>query len=161
MLNKLELVARPEEVQDAFMDKALVCRTGANTAPKSSANPRQMANQRDPFPFEQATEEEFRRMRRFDRHCRDAKYTYFMRNKRNGLIKIGMSFDPEDRRGRLSASGELDMEILLTLRDGNLEGCYHQHFADLRVEGEWFEPHPDIFAEIERLSAPNGSWNIG
>jgi hypothetical protein len=60
------------------------------------------------------------------------------------------------------------MEILLTLRAGYLEGAYHQHFADLRVEGEWFEPHPDIFAEIERLksaekprSAPNGSWNIG
>jgi hypothetical protein len=45
------------------------------------------------------------------------------------------------------------MEILLTLRDGCLEGCYHQHFADLRVEGEWFEPHPDIFAEIARLNS--------
>lgn len=121
--------------------------------------PEIVPNKREPFPFEQADEETFARCRKLLRGSVDAKYTYFMRNRRNGLIKIGMSQDPEDRRGRLSASGAMDMEILLTLRDGNLEYAYHRHFADLRVEGEWFEPHPDIFAEIERL-APKGARNI-
>lgn len=116
---------------------------------------------RKPFPFEQEDEEMFARMRRIDRSSVDAKYTYFMRDQVSGLIKIGMSNNPEKRRADLSASGARDMEILLTLRDGNLEGCYHRHFEDLRVEGEWFAPHPDIEAEVARLSAPNGSWNIG
>jgi hypothetical protein len=105
------------------------------------------------LPYEQPSEAEFKRVCRLFRGSADAKYTYFMRNRRNGLIKIGMSNDPERRRATLSASGARDMEILLTLRDWCLEGCYHQHFADLRVEGEWFEPHPDIFAEIARLNS--------
>lgn len=104
------------------------------------------------FPYEQADEATFARCRKMLRGSTDAKYTYFMRDRRSGLIKIGMSSDPDDRRARLSASGARDMEILLALRDGDLEGCYHRHFADLRVEGEWFAPHPDIFAEIERCS---------
>lgn len=107
---------------------------------------------RPPFRFEQASEAEFKRMRVHASHSADAKYTYFMRDRRSGLIKIGMSNNPEKRRAQLSGSGALDMEILLTLRDGHLEGCYHKHFADLRVEGEWFNPHPDIFAEIDRLN---------
>lgn len=109
---------------------------------------------RKPFPFEQENAETFARCRKVLRGSADAKYTYFMRDGVSGLIKIGMSADPEARRSALSASGARSMEILLLLRDGNLEGCYHQHFADLRVEGEWFLPHPDIFAEIaQRIEA--------
>lgn len=108
--------------------------------------------QRKPFPYEQASPEEFARCRRLLRHAPDAKYTYFMRDRMSGLIKIGMALDPSERRARLS-DGSRDMEILLTLRDGTLEGCYHQHFADLCVGGEWFVAHPDILAEIGRLKA--------
>jgi hypothetical protein len=108
---------------------------------------------RDPFPYVQADPDTFKRCRRMMRNAPDAKYTYFMRDRVSGFIKIGMALNPHERRARLSSSGRRDMEILLTLRDGNLEGCYHQHFADLCVGGEWFEPHPDILAEIERLSA--------
>jgi hypothetical protein len=106
---------------------------------------------RERFQWEQADVETFERCRKLLRGTPDAKYTYFMRDRRTGLVKIGMSQEPEARRTALSASGARDMEMLLTLRDGNLEMAYHKHFADLRVEGEWFEPHPDIFAEIERL----------
>ena len=106
---------------------------------------------RKPFPFEQASPDDFAQCRRLLRHAPDAKYTYFMRDRVSGLIKIGMALDPSERQARLSSSGARDMEIMLTLRDGNLEGCYHQHFADLCVGGEWFEPHDDILAEIERL----------
>jgi hypothetical protein len=107
---------------------------------------------RKPFPFEQDSEEVFARCRRLMPDSIDAKYTYFMRDRRNGLIKIGRSRDPDERCKRLSSSGRHDMEVLVVLRDGYLEGCYHQHFADLCVGGEWFEPHPDILAEITRLS---------
>jgi len=115
---------------------------------------------RETFPWEQEDAETFARCRKQLRGSLYAKYTYFMRDRTSGLIKIGMSADPYARRAALSASGYRDMEILLLLRDGHLEGAYHQHFADLRVEGEWFEPHPDIFAEIERCSAPKREKNI-
>lgn len=108
---------------------------------------------RPPFPYKQPDAETFAKWKERVPGTIDVKYTYFMRDRYSGLIKIGMSNNPENRRAALSASGEHDMEILLTLRDGCLEGCYHQHFANLRVHGEWFEPHPDILAEIERLSA--------
>jgi hypothetical protein len=117
----------------------------------STVGTRVGAKTREPFPFEQADKATFARCRKLFPNDIDAKYTYFMRDRYSGLIKIGMARDPDDRRVRLSASGARDMEILLTLRDGCLERCYHRHFADLRVEGEWFEPHPDIFAEIARL----------
>lgn len=104
------------------------------------------------FPYQQSNEEEFARCRRLLRASPEAKYTYFMRDRRNGLIKIGMSLDPHGRRARLSSSGFCDMEILATLRGGDLEKAYHQHFADLCVRGEWFHPHPDILAEIARIN---------
>jgi hypothetical protein len=113
----------------------------------------EVKTKRPPFLYEQESAETFARCRRLLKGSADAKYTYFMRDRQGGgLIKIGMSQDPDARRAALSASGYHDMEILLTLRDGCLEGLYHQHFADLCVGGEWFEPHPDIFAEIERLT---------
>jgi hypothetical protein len=126
------------------------------TAPKRNNDMRAevKTETRPPFPYEQPDEATFARCRKLFRGSSDAKYTYFMRDRISGLIKIGMSGDPESRRAQLSSSGAQDMEILLTLRDGALEGCYHRHFADLRVEGEWFAPHADIFAEIERCSAP-------
>jgi hypothetical protein len=64
---------------------------------------------RKPFPFTQCDAETFARMRRLCRGSVDAKYTYFMRNRDGGLIKIGMSDDPEKRRAQLSSSGALDI----------------------------------------------------
>lgn len=125
------------------------------TEAKNPVMPLPYVKTRKPFPFEQTDAETFARCRKHLRGSSDAKYTYFMRDGVSGLIKIGMSADPNERRMALAASGARSMEILLVLRDGNLEGCYHQHFADLRVEGEWFLPHPDIFAEIDRCSRPN------
>lgn len=123
--------------------------TEARGVPSSFTHPK---SGRPPFPYEQSDPETFARCRKTMRHAPDAKYTYFMRDRRNGLIKIGVALDPHERRARLSSSGFHDMEILLVLRDGCLEGCYHQHFADLCVGGEWFEPHPDLLAEIARLA---------
>lgn len=109
---------------------------------------------RPKFPYEPTSAEDFERIRESDslRYSPYAKYTYFMRDRRNGLIKIGMSLDPDSRRARLSSSGFRDMEILATVRGGDLEGCYHRHFEDICVGGEWFEPHQDLMDEIERVS---------
>jgi hypothetical protein len=41
--------------------------------------------------------------------------------------------------------------VLATVR-GNFEVAYHRLFAEHRAFGEWFEPHPDILAEVDRLT---------
>lgn len=43
---------------------------------------------------------------------------------------------------------------ILALRCGgrDVEQAYHHQFSEHRLHGEWFKPHPDILAEIERLN---------
>lgn len=103
--------------------------------------------------FKEPSEAEHQRWRKQagTRSSNCAKFTYFMRDKRTGYIKIGMAFDPSSRRARLNSSGFHKVEILATVRDGDFEASYHRHFDQHRLHGEWFEPHPDILAEIERL----------
>lgn len=48
---------------------------------------------------------------------------------------------------RLRQKGEIAY-IALT------ERAYHERFMKHHLRGDWFSPHPDILAEIERLNAP-------
>lgn len=72
-----------------------------------------------------------------------------------GEIKIGMAVDVVQRLNSLQTSHPAKLEILATTSGGRKrERQYHERFAAHRLHGEWFEPHPDILAEIERLSHP-------
>lgn len=82
-----------------------------------------------------------------------ADYTYFAFDRIGRGIKIGKAQSPSERCARLGSSGACDMVLLAVARDGGLEGLYHRHFQEHRIAGEWFEPHDDILAEIERLNA--------
>jgi hypothetical protein len=81
-------------------------------------------------------------------------WTYFALGKLNGLIKIGRSRSPKYRVWQLKSDPRHGQpaEFLATI-PGDLEVEYHRIFARWRVEGEWFAPHPDLLAEIERLRA--------
>ena len=70
-----------------------------------------------------------------------------------GAIKIGISKAPLERLAILQTGSPIPLAIL-ALREGGraAERDYHARFADHRLHGEWFAPHPDILAEIERLS---------
>lgn len=79
-------------------------------------------------------------------------YTYFARGQQSGLIKIGMSKDPEFRVRNLRwDKTHPERADMLVYRKWNLERAYHNAFDTWRFEGEWFAPHPDILAEIARL----------
>ena len=108
-------------------------------------------DKRPPFPHKQDDPEEFARLRRVLRKSDYGDYTYFMWDCNSHLVKIGKSVDPARRAAELGSSGARKIELLVVLRGGWLEALYHRHFADLRVEGEWFEPHPDLIDEIVRL----------
>lgn len=81
------------------------------------------------------------------------KYTYFARGKWTGRIKIGQSNDPWRRVHELiNASFGEEAELLVTLRGGHFESVYHEAFRPWLEGHEWFAPHPDILAEIDRLN---------
>lgn len=70
-----------------------------------------------------------------------------------GPIKIGMAQNVEARLISIQASSPVLLHLLATTGGGiKQERIYHRQFAAHRLHGEWFEPHPDILAEIERLT---------
>jgi hypothetical protein len=81
-----------------------------------------------------------------------ANYTYFARCTLTGQIKIGRTADVKTRMYRLGIDAGAPVELLATISGGEIEPVYHWWFAEHRLEGEWFAPHPDILAEIDRLN---------
>lgn len=76
---------------------------------------------------------------------------YFIQSA-TGDIKIGMAVDVKARLKGLQTAHPVKLELLASTGGGReQEKAYHTQFADHRLHGEWFAPHPDILAEIERL----------
>lgn len=71
-----------------------------------------------------------------------------------GPIKIGYASRLKFRLRDLQNANAYPLIVHATI-DGaiSLENEYHRRFAAHRLHGEWFEPHPDILAEIDRLNA--------
>lgn len=80
------------------------------------------------------------------RHC------YFIGGD-EGLIKIGFSYNPQERLKSLQLGSPITLRVLATAPGGAArERAYHEQFAAMRVRGEWFERTPEIEFEIARLS---------
>lgn len=72
----------------------------------------------------------------------------------DGPIKIGSSRQPNRRLTELRRDTPGGLELLARINGGaERESYYHRLFEAHRLNGEWFARHPDIIAEIERLSA--------
>jgi hypothetical protein len=69
-----------------------------------------------------------------------------------GSIKIGRARDVQFRLKELQCANPHKLTLLAVAVDGGNEVQYHRKFAAHRLLGEWFAPHPDILAEIERLT---------
>lgn len=96
--------------------------------------------------------------------CRSAPQKRIMRSvyfagSDNGPIKIGMSCDPRRRLKELQTPGQPRLKLLAVKHTGGVgsfeEGRYHERFAEHALGNEWFERHPDILAEIDRLNTPS------
>lgn len=69
-------------------------------------------------------------------------------------IKIGTSYSAADRFKTIQSMSPIPLEILAVRQGGEtVENAYHHWFYEHRLHGEWFSPHADILAEIERLNA--------
>lgn len=82
------------------------------------------------------------------KHC----WVYFIGCEKHG-IKIGVATNVEKRLATLRSCCPISLKVMATRPGGiDRERAYHKQFAEHRLHGEWFDPHPDILAEIERLS---------
>ena len=64
-------------------------------------------------------------------------YTYLIKNKRNGLYKIGRSKNIKQREKTLQ-SEEPEISVIKTF-DSDIESILHSKYSDYRVRGEWFK----------------------
>ncbi|HEY9578248.1 MAG TPA: GIY-YIG nuclease family protein [Rhizorhapis sp.] len=81
----------------------------------------------------------------------DGTTTYFIGGD-TGAIKIGRSVNAAVRLKDIQACSPIPVRLLATRRGGSREKLYHKLFAAHRLHNEWFSRHPDILAEIDRLS---------
>lgn len=85
---------------------------------------------------------------------RQSQWVYFIGAGDGEPVKIGRSNSLERRLSTIQSGNHRKMHVLAAIKaeDGrDVERAYHARFAAHRLHGEWFLPHPDILAEIERL----------
>lgn len=81
----------------------------------------------------------------------EGSFLYFIQI-HSGEIKIGAAKDVKRRMQTLQVGMPHPLKLLYAAPGlGELEREFHEQFADHNIQGEWFAPHPDILAEIERL----------
>lgn len=85
-------------------------------------------------------------------------YVYFIQSIDGGPIKIGYSRNPQARAKGLQ--GAMELRVLAQMSGGyKLEADMHNKFADLRVNGEWFSPAPELLVFIERIKKLYGRYS--
>jgi hypothetical protein len=77
--------------------------------------------------------------------------TYFMKDKRNGFIKIGKSKNPTIREKTLQ-SEEPAISIVFVINK-DIETELHRRFKSKRVRGEWFQLSPEDIDSIKNQYA--------
>lgn len=128
MSGNLAVVARPEGVVEASMDKVLVCRTSRKNGEIAFTDPPVLANPPT-------------RLSSGDR-------VYFLAGA--GLIKIGYSAKPQARICAIRGASPVPLELIGMHKAGRLfEGLMHGRFAGLRRHGEWFEDTAELRAFID------------
>lgn len=77
---------------------------------------------------------------------------YFVQGENGGPIKIGYSADIADRMVQLQRESISRLNVLLLIPGSfNKETSLHKQFAEYQLQGEWFEPVPELLEEIEYL----------
>jgi len=76
--------------------------------------------------------------------------TYFVADAK-GNIKIGRTYNIRERLMGLQRERGGEMTLLAIIPDDQIELELHRKFEHLRIEGEWYEPGPDLLAFIEEL----------
>ncbi len=79
-------------------------------------------------------------------------FIYFIQSEDTRKIKIGYSVNPTDRVKTLQTGHSCPLRLLKIIPgDMKFERALHRKFFKFRVQGEWFEPHPDIIEYISKV----------
>lgn len=79
-------------------------------------------------------------------------YIYFIQAEHGGPIKIGKADDPVKRRAQLQCGNPYPLCIRRAVIDHPMEEWrLHKVFHELRLEGEWFQPHPSLAAIADAI----------
>lgn len=77
---------------------------------------------------------------------RKPSFLYLMQIGENGPVKIGVAVDVEARRKTLSTASPWPIRVVYALPNmAHREREMHQRLRHHRLNGEWFEPLPEIF----------------
>jgi len=90
-------------------------------------------------------------------------FVYFIRSGKTHAIKIGFTAGQVEKRlYSLQTAHPFKLELLATL-PGTLEHekSLHERFASFRLEGEWFQPHPDLLAFISVILKGQSGTTMG
>jgi hypothetical protein len=80
-------------------------------------------------------------------------YVYFVRQGERGPIKIGFTRRKVIRFASLQSGNPEPLRLLCCIAGGSrLESLLHRHFAEQRLNGEWFVPNEELLLLIEELS---------
>jgi len=77
-------------------------------------------------------------------------HVYFIKSEKTNSVKIGFtSGKVEERIKALQTAHPYKLKLLATI-PGTFESerAFHKQFANFRLKGEWFEPHPELLALI-------------
>lgn len=148
---KLEAVARPEGVHDAFMHKRLVCLTDKEPSRESAPAPALRANQLPPAAI--AHLEMRARLPGIEFPERSDLLIYVIGSAK-GPVKIGISCNPLMRMRQLQTSTP-DKLAVLAFVSGTYdhEKALHAFYKRERLTGEWFRRSKRIGEFIDDLNA--------
>lgn len=77
----------------------------------------------------------------------------------DGPIKIGTTCDPSVRLATLQTGNPYRLHPIACWRDHpEIERALHAEFADVRLEGEWFQPTADLLALADQYG-DDWDWN--
>jgi len=79
-------------------------------------------------------------------------FIYFVRMENMGPIKIGFTKNVRKRLYSLNTSTPFPLQLLLSYpADEEEEEEIHDGLREIRLNGEWFLPHPFLLKEIEQI----------
>ena len=86
-------------------------------------------------------------------------FVYFIQAEHGGPVKIGWTYDPDSRLKTLQTASPYKLVIRFLLPGTQrLEHYLHDRFAAYRLEGEWFEAHPDMPGCLHEGGISTADW---
>lgn len=77
---------------------------------------------------------------------------YFIRDTSSDFVKIGYSYEPENRLKQLQTGSVARLEIIVVIPgDMTEEKALHKKFIDYRVRGEWYRYEGALAVYIDNL----------